>query len=54
MGVVGGRVVFWWGMMCDPSGARWRVVVARENLSSMRWMFVRNDLDVARPWDRAC
>jgi hypothetical protein len=37
-----------------PYGAGWSVVVAREKLSSMRWMFVRNELDVARPWNRAC
>ena len=44
---------FWWGMMYAPSGAGWRVGVAREKLSSMRWMDVRYALDEARPWERA-
>ncbi len=40
--------------MYEPSGAGWRVVEAREKLSSMRWMEVRNALDAVRPWERAC
>ena len=41
-------------MMYEPSGAGWRLVVAREKLSSMRWMEVRNVLDAVRPSVKAC
>jgi hypothetical protein len=54
MGDVGGGVAFLVGIMCEPSGAWRRAVVAREKLSSMRCMSKRNDLDAARSRDRAC
>ncbi len=41
-------------MMYEPSGAGWREVVAREKLSSMCWVVVRNALDAVRPRERAC
>ena len=44
---------FWWGMMYEPSGAGWRVGVAREKLSSMRWIEVRNALDAFSPREMA-
>ncbi len=44
---------FWWGIMYEPSGAGWRVGVAREKLSSMRWIEVRNALDAFSPREMA-
>ncbi len=45
---------FLWGMMCEPSGDIRRVLVAREWLSFMRCVFIRNDLDAVMPWFNAC
>ena len=45
---------FLWGMMCEPSGDIRRVLVAREWLSFMRCVLIKNDLDAVSPWFNAC
>ncbi len=54
LGGVGCGVSFLVGYDVRAVGAGRRVGVAREKLSSMRWMEVRNVLDAARPLERAC